>query len=134
MATRSSWEQVRSNPQLREPTCYPNQYGSFATQLGCLGSEEVFFNPALYCAYEPGSTMKVVTMGAALDQGLITPDTTFNDPGYIKFPGVPVVKNWDNKGYGTETMTQVIEHSANVGAAYVAYKILGPDRYYPYLD
>jgi cell division protein FtsI/penicillin-binding protein 2 len=117
-----------------EPTFDPNQYGSFATQLGCLGSEEVFFNPALYCAYEPGSTMKVVTMGAALDQGLITPDTTFNDPGYIKFPGVPVVKNWDNKGYGTETMTQVIEHSANVGAAYVAYKILGPDRYYPYLD
>jgi len=117
-----------------EPTFDPNQYGSYATQLGCLSSEEVFFNPALYCAYEPGSTMKVVTMAAALDQGLITPDTTFNDPGYIKFPGVPVVTNWDNKRYGTETMTQVIEHSANVGAAYVAYKILGPDRYYPYLE
>src|SRR5260370_19439055 len=117
-----------------EQTFDPNQYGSFATQVGWLGSEEVSSNPALYCAYEPGSTMKVATMGAALDQGLITPDTTYNDPGYIKFPGVPVVKNWDNKGYGTETMTQVIEHSANVGAAYVAYKILGPDRYYPYLD
>src|SRR5712692_5531711 len=117
-----------------EPTFDPNQYGNYDGQMGCLGSEEVFFNPALYCAYEPGSTMKVVTMAAALDQGLITPDTTVNDPGYIKFHGVPVVKNWDNKGYGTETMTQVIEHSANVGAAYVAYKILGPDRYYPYLD
>src|SRR6266699_2874561 len=114
MATRSSWEQVRSNPQLRaqsgtvvvinartgalvamagEPTFDPNQYGSFATQLGCLGSEEVFFNPALYCAYEPGSTMKVVTMGAALDQGLITPDTTINDPGYINFNDAPRVTN-----------------------------------------
>jgi cell division protein FtsI/penicillin-binding protein 2 len=30
-------------------------------------------------------------------------------------------------------MTQVLEHSANVGAAYVAHNILGPSRYYPYL-
>jgi cell division protein FtsI/penicillin-binding protein 2 len=117
-----------------EPAFDPNQYGSYASRLGCLGSEEVFFNPALYCAYEPGSTMKAVTMAAALDQGLITPDTTLYDPGYIKFPDAPIITNWDNKGYGTETMTQVIEHSANVGAAYVAYKILGPHRYYPYLE
>lgn len=116
-----------------EPTFDPNQYGNYATQTGCLGSEEVYFNPALYCAYEPGSTMKAVTMAAALDQGLITPDTTVNDPGYIDFPDAPVVTNWDHKAYGTETMTQVIEHSANVGAAYVAYSILGPTRYYPYL-
>ncbi len=117
-----------------EPTFDPNQYGSYASRLGCLGSEEVFFNPALYCAYEPGSTMKAVTMAAALDQGLITPDTTLYDPGYIKFSDAPIITNWDNRGYGTETMTQVIEHSANVGAAYIAYKILGPDRYYPYLE
>jgi cell division protein FtsI/penicillin-binding protein 2 len=116
-----------------EPTFDPNQYGNFAGQMGCLGSEEVYFNPALYCAYEPGSTMKVVTMSAALNQGLITPETTINDPGYIDFPDAPPVTNWDNKAYGTETMTQVIEHSANVGAAYVAYHILGPARYYPYL-
>jgi len=116
-----------------EPTFDPNQYGSYADQLGCQGTEEVFFNPALYCAYEPGSTMKAVTMAAALDQGLITPDTRIYDPGYIKFPDAPMVANWDHKGYGRETMTQVIEHSANVGAAYVAYNILGVDRYYPYL-
>ncbi len=116
-----------------EPTFDPNQYGNYAGQMGCLGSEEVFFNPALYCAYEPGSTMKVVTMAAALDQGLITPDTTVNDPGYINFNNAPTVTNWNHKAYGTETMTQVIEHSANVGAAYVAYDILGAARYYPYL-
>lgn len=116
-----------------EPTFDPNQYGSYADRLGCLYTEEVFFNPALYCAYEPGSTMKAVTMAAALDQQLITPETTILDPGYIKFPDAPRVMNWDHKAYGRETMTQVIEHSANVGAAYVAYNILGADRYYPYL-
>lgn len=116
------------------PTFDPNQYGKFATQTGCLGTENVFFNPALYCAYEPGSTMKAVTMAAALDQGLITPYTTFSDPGYINFSdGSPTVTNWNGLGYGIETMTQVLEHSANVGAAYVAHNILGASRYYPYL-
>ena len=115
------------------PDFDPNQYGQYASQLGCLGSEEVYFNPALYCAYEPGSTMKLVTMAAALDQGLITPDTTLNDPGCMTFPDAPRVCNWENNAYGTETMTQVLIHSANVGAAYVAHDILGPGRYYPYL-
>jgi cell division protein FtsI/penicillin-binding protein 2 len=115
------------------PSFDPNHYSAYATQTGCLGQEGVYFNPAIYCAYEPGSTMKAVTMAAALDQGLITPDTTFNDPGYISFPNVPTVYNWENLGYGTESMTGVLEHSANVGAAYVAYKFLGMKGYYPYL-
>jgi len=117
-----------------EPTFDPNQYGQYATELGCLGSEEVYFNPALYCAYEPGSTMKAVTMAAALDQGLITPDKTFNDPGCMTFTDAPKVCNWMFIRYGTESMTQVLIHSANVGAAYVAHNILGAERYYPYLE
>ncbi|MFL5625202.1 MAG: peptidoglycan D,D-transpeptidase FtsI family protein [Ktedonobacteraceae bacterium] len=116
------------------PSFDPNQYGNFANMKGCLGTEGVFLNPALYCAYEPGSTMKAVTMAAALDQGLITPDTTVYDPGIIYFPDADAVRNWEGRGYGTETMTQVLEHSANVGSAYVAHTILGPARYYPYLS
>ncbi len=117
-----------------EPTFDPNHYGQYATQQGCLGSEDVYFNPALYCGYEPGSTMKLVTMAAALDQGLITPDTTLNDTGCMTFTDAPVVCNWQYKSYGTESMTQVLIHSANVGAAYVAHDILGANRYYPYLS
>ena len=115
------------------PTFDPNQYSAYANQQGCLGTEDVYFNPVIYCAYEPGSTMKAVTMSAALDQGLITPDTSFYDPGYINFDDAPTVTNWDGLSYGTETMTQVLMHSANVGAAYVAHNILGPTRYYPYV-
>ena len=116
------------------PSFDPNNYGQYANNMGCEGAENVYFNPLLYCAYEPGSTMKAVTMAAALDQGLITPDTAIYDPGFINLGnGIPIVTNWMNESWGHETMTQVLEHSANVGAAWVAYKVLGPNRYYPYL-
>ena len=115
------------------PSFDPNHYGDYADLKGCLNSEDVYFDPALYCTYEPGSTMKAVTMAAALDQGVITPDTSLYDPGYINFPDAPMVTNWENLGYGQETMTQVLEHSANVGAAWVAHDKLGPERYYSYL-
>lgn len=115
------------------PTFDPNQYGQYYSQTGCLHTEEVYFNPVLYCAYEPGSTMKAVTMAAALDQGLITPDTTLQDDGCIQYSDAPDVCNWEDIAYDTETMTQVLIHSANVGASHVAHDILGVNRYYPYL-
>jgi cell division protein FtsI/penicillin-binding protein 2 len=118
-----------------EPTFDPNNYGDSAAKKGCIGQEEVYFNPALYCAYEPGSTMKSVTMAAALDQGLITPDTTLYDPGYLTFSdGTQEVTNWDYQAHGKETMTQVLEYSANVGAAHVSHDILHASGFYPYLQ
>jgi cell division protein FtsI/penicillin-binding protein 2 len=117
------------------PSFDPNHYGQYANQKGCINTLDVYINPALYCTYEPGSTMKMVTMAAALDQHLITPQTTLDDSGSISFnDGTPPVTNWDHLSYGTETMTQVLQHSANVGAAYVAHDILGPQRFYPYLQ
>jgi len=116
------------------PTFDPNNYGNYANQLGCLNSEGVYLNPAIDCDYEPGSTMKAVTMSAGLNQGLITPNTTLNDQGCMSFNDAPTVCNWQDLAYGTETMTGVLIHSANVGAAYVAHNILGASRYYPYLQ
>jgi cell division protein FtsI/penicillin-binding protein 2 len=118
------------------PTFDPNNYGSYANDKGCLGQLEVYTSPALYCAYEPGSTMKSITMAAGIDQHVITPNTTIQDPGYHYFAdGTPEVTNWDYPtSHGSETMTEVLEHSANVGAAIVAHDYLGPGRFYSYLD
>jgi cell division protein FtsI/penicillin-binding protein 2 len=117
------------------PSFNPNNYGSYASDTGCRGQLEVYFNPAVYCAYEPGSTMKAVTMAAALDQNLIKPTDTIDDTGVLTFDdGTPPVYNWDKLGYGTESMTQVLEHSANVGAAWVATQKLGTKGFYPYVQ
>jgi cell division protein FtsI/penicillin-binding protein 2 len=78
--------------------------------------------------------MKAVTMAAALNQGLITPDTSLQDNGCISYSDAPAVCNWQDIAYGTETMTQVLIHSANVGASHVAHDILGVNGFYPYLE
>jgi cell division protein FtsI/penicillin-binding protein 2 len=116
------------------PSFDPNNYGNYASQMGCVNSVSVYFNPTLYCTYEPGSTMKAVTMAAGLDQGLITPNTAIYDPGYIRFNDAQTVTNWNYQGYGMETMTQVLDHSANVGAAYVAHDKLKSTGFYPYVQ
>lgn len=91
----------------------------------------VFLNPLVQSTYEAGSVMKPITMAAGVQENLVTPDTTYQDPGLIKINGYEI-KNFDGKAYGKQTMTQVLEKSLNTGAAYVA-KLLGPKRQYEYL-
>jgi len=82
--------------------------------------------------YEPGSTLKPLTMSAAIDQGIVTPDTTFQDTGVASVGGA-VIHNWNGLGNGTSTMTQILIHSSNVGMTWVSGK-LGPDLEYEYLQ
>lgn len=91
-------------------------------------------NPAISSTYEPGSTFKIVTMSAGIDAHVITPRTTIYDPGYITYPcDQNPIHNWDYpQGNGFEDMTQVLQHSANVGASWVANR-LGARRFYPYV-
>ncbi|HUG14840.1 MAG TPA: penicillin-binding transpeptidase domain-containing protein [Thermomicrobiales bacterium] len=90
----------------------------------------IFLNPAISMVYEPGSTFKSVVMAIGLDDGVVYPDTLFNDdPGYFAVSGHPAITNSQGIVYGAQTMTQVLEQSANLGAIFVAQKI-GRDRFY----
>ncbi len=82
--------------------------------------------------FEPGSTMKTVTMAAAIEEGLISAGTTFNDTGVARIGGY-TIKNWNGAANGTITMTQALALSSNVTAQWVA-GLLGPDRFYKYVD
>lgn len=91
----------------------------------------VFLNPLAESMFELGSVIKPITMASALEEGLVTPESTYEDSGEVKIGGYSV-KNFDGKAYHLQTMTQVIEKSLNTGAVYVA-RLMGKDRHREYL-
>ncbi len=82
--------------------------------------------------FEPGSTMKAITIAAAIDRHLVTPGTTYEDKGYAIIGGRRL-NNALGKAHGTTTVTQVLERSANAGAVFVGEK-LGASQLRAYLE
>ncbi len=88
-------------------------------------------NRAVQDLYEPGSTFKVVTASAALEEHVITPGDPIDcGPGYIKF-GSRIIR--DTHHYGVMPFTDVIVKSSNVGAIKVGQR-LGPERLSRYVS
>jgi cell division protein FtsI (penicillin-binding protein 3) len=83
---------------------------------------EALRNRAISWTYEPGSTMKAVTVAAALDKGVITPSTSYQDVGYAVIGGRKLC-NAQCKVYGPTTVTQILARSQNAGAVFVASKL-----------
>jgi cell division protein FtsI (penicillin-binding protein 3) len=83
-------------------------------------------NRAIQDLYEPGSTFKLVTASAALEENVISMrDPVDCSPGFIKFEGRPPIR--DMHRYGVMPFTDVIVKSSNVGAIRVGLR-LGPER------
>lgn len=96
-------------------------------------SIDVFNNPAIFDAYEPGSVFKPFTMAAAIDAGAVTPTTTFTDTGSVLVDGWPKpIGNAEGKVYGTVDMTQVLEDSINTGMIY-AMRAMGMETFVAYV-
>ena len=91
----------------------------------------VFINPATFYIYEPGSVFKPITMAAALDQGKVSPNTTYEDTGSVEI-GKYTIKNFDAKAHGVNTMTEVLEKSLNTGAIFAARQV-GPEVFEDYV-
>ena len=82
-------------------------------------------NRAVQDVYEPGSTFKIVTAGAALEEKLFSPSDLINtSPGYLKF-GPHIINEAKGHNYGTLSFEDVIVKSSNVGAIRVGQH-LGP--------
>jgi len=92
---------------------------------------ENVFNYAIK-SYEPGSVVKVLTMAAALDAGVVEPDTEFIDEGQIEIGGV-TIKNWNEKAWGPQDMTSCLQNSLNVCLAWVATQ-LESESFYNYFQ
>jgi cell division protein FtsI (penicillin-binding protein 3) len=106
------------------PTYNPNAFGRF--------DERFRRNRAIQDLYEPGSTFKVVTASAALEEGVIDPDDQVDcAPGYITFPGRKPIHDFHT--YGVLSFSDVIVKSSNVGAIKVGLR-LGAERLSRYVS
>ena len=92
---------------------------------------KVFMNENVTGNYEPGSVFKPLTMAAAINEGKITPDTTYIDTGEVKVDNF-TIKNFDKKARGLQTMTQVLEQSLNTGVIFAKEQI-GNKTFFDYI-
>ncbi|MDP2671576.1 MAG: penicillin-binding protein 2 [bacterium] len=79
-------------------------------------------NGAISDVYEPGSTFKMITAAAALDSGAITTETVCPCTGPIKIAGYEI-RTWNNQYHSGSTVSDILEHSDNVGASFMAEKV-----------
>ena len=94
-------------------------------------TQEKLKNPAVQEVYEPGSTGKVITVAAAMQEGLVSPDTVFTIPYSMKVSdGV----FHDHEKHPTQrlTTTGLLAVSSNTGSIQIGQK-LGKDNLYDYL-
>jgi cell division protein FtsI (penicillin-binding protein 3) len=105
------------------PTFNPNAFGDFRP--------EQRRNRAIQDLYEPGSTFKIVTASAALEQGVVDADDPIDVRGGRYSFGSSVVR--DTHDYGVLSFTDVIVKSSNVGAIKVGLK-LGAERMMNYVQ
>jgi cell division protein FtsI/penicillin-binding protein 2 len=89
-------------------------------------------NPAVGLLYEPGSVFKVITYGAALDTGTITPDQQFEDTGKFELPGAKPIYNSERRKLGWVTAWQALAESLNTVSADISLKT-GPEAFYRYV-
>ena len=106
------------------PNFNPNNYSEVDFEL--------FQNSAVQKLFEPGSAFKPITMAAALDQEKVTPQSTYIDTGKVKI-GEHTIDNYNERVFGKQTMTGVLEKSINTGAVFVERQ-LGHELFLEYID
>lgn len=96
-------------------------------------SQDVYnHNLPVWKTYEPGSTFKVITLAAALQENKVDlQKDTFFDPGYIDVAGTNL-HCWKRGGHGSETFLQVVENSCNPGFVELGQR-LGKDKLLQYI-
>lgn len=107
------------------PDFDPNNYRKYST-------ETLNRNLPIWMTYEPGSTFKIITTAAAVEEKVVNLEKdTFYDTGSVTVSGSKL-KCWKAGGHGHQTMLQVFENSCNPGFVKMGF-LLGKDRLFNYL-
>jgi cell division protein FtsI (penicillin-binding protein 3) len=89
-------------------------------------------NRAVTDSYEPGSTIKAYLLAAALDTGLVSPESKFFCENGEYEVGNHIIHDHDRKGHGFLTVSEIITYSSNIGAVKIGERI-GYKRFTEYL-
>lgn len=108
------------------PTYNPNTYWNFANQSD-------FINQNIASQYEPGSTFKIVTLAAAVDQGLFHPKEKYHS-GTIKVPGTTIRDHNNGLGWGSISYLEGLKRSSNVAFVKLGYEGLGKEKLHSYIE
>ena len=100
------------------PTYDPSNYESVT-------DSSLFENAAVTNAIEPGSSMKILTTAAALDQGVIQPNTTFYDPAHWIVDGFNITDIEEDGGPRQQSIASILNLSLNTGATWMLMQMGG---------
>lgn len=108
------------------PNFNNNDYQKYSTEV-------INRNLPIWMTYEPGSTFKIITLSAALEEKTINLfEDTFTDGGAIEVDGA-TIHCWKAGGHGTQTMLQVVENSCNPGFVHIG-QTLGTETLMKYIE
>ena len=108
------------------PNFDSNNYQDYKTEI-------INRNLPIWMTYEPGSTFKIITLSAALEEQTINLfKDTFTDTGSINVDGA-TIHCWKSGGHGTQTMLEVVENSCNPGFVKIG-QTLGTETLMNYID
>lgn len=89
------------------PNFNSNEYQKYSNEI-------INRNLPIWMTYEPGSTFKIITLSAALEEKTVNLfEDTFTDPGAIEVDGA-VIHCWKHGGHGTQKIIEVVENSCNL--------------------
>ena len=116
-----------------DPFTLTEQYAQYAgTEKESDYLNEMWRNPCVSDTYEPGSTFKIITTAAALEEGTVGISDTYFCPGYITVEDRKI-RCHKTQGHGSETFEEGIENSCNPVFISVGLE-LGVERYYHYFE
>lgn len=107
------------------PSFDPNNYKNYSSEI-------LSRNLPIWMTYEPGSTFKIITTAASVEEGVVDLlHDEFYDSGSVTVSGSKL-RCWKAGGHGHQTMLQVFENSCNPGFVKMGFS-LGKDKLFNYL-
>ncbi len=108
------------------PTYQPDKYQEVAPEV-------YNRNLPIWMTYEPGSTFKIITLAAAIQEGKVDLEHEhFYDPGAIEVGGARL-RCWKKGGHGSQSFLEVVENSCNPGFVVLGQR-LGKDKLFEYIN